>query len=162
MNANVIQPGGRAMASYRWPLIVLCFLGGHMTLMSWAVFKATSDTNSAVIPNAYQKSLQWDEQKAKKVASEGLGWKLGVELDGAVGTFTLKDAAGNPVEAGGLELTVAHEARALEVQRVTVGAVGPGVFKGTLPVGVRGFYRIGVKAVVGEKVFGTDVQTFVK
>lgn len=56
--------------SLRWPLGVVALLAAHMSLMSWAVVKISKDRNGAVIPNYYQKSLKWDEERRAAMASE--------------------------------------------------------------------------------------------
>ena len=56
--------------SYRWPTIIVALLAGHVVLMMWAVFKATADPNFVVIPNYYDKAVNWDKEQARRAASE--------------------------------------------------------------------------------------------
>ena len=56
MNDNAVDK-----PSIRWPLIVIGLLLGHMAIMFVAVVLATRDHgSSAVIPDYYQKAVNWD------------------------------------------------------------------------------------------------------
>lgn len=47
-----------------WMFVVPLLLVAHVSLMSWAVMKATRDRNGAVVPDYYNKSLRWDVDRA--------------------------------------------------------------------------------------------------
>jgi hypothetical protein len=49
----------------RWPLFVIALLVGHICLMTVAVAIATHDRNGAVIPDYYQKAVNWDRTQAQ-------------------------------------------------------------------------------------------------
>jgi hypothetical protein len=49
----------------RWPLIVIALLVGHICLMTVAVAIATHDRNGAIIPDYYQKAVNWDRTQAQ-------------------------------------------------------------------------------------------------
>lgn len=53
--------------SLRWPMLVVLLLVSHVTLMAWAVTRITQDRNGGVIPNYYQKSLKWDEDRRARL-----------------------------------------------------------------------------------------------
>lgn len=55
---------GRGWVHVRWPLIVAGLLVCHVGAMVWAATIATRRGGAAVIPNYYEKSLHWDEERA--------------------------------------------------------------------------------------------------
>jgi nitrogen fixation protein FixH len=161
MNATHSAHSFKPAGSYRWPLIIVGLLLAHLTLMGWAVMQATGDPNNQVIPQAYQKSLAWDELKARRAASAALGWKLQVAVVDRVATFTLTDGTGAPVPAGSLDVSLYHEARPETVATTTFASTSPGTFSGPFPYTGRGFYRLSVVVKSAEKPFETVLQTFV-
>ena len=64
MNAvNVTQPIRRRAGSIRWPLIIVGLLLGHMSLMGVAVTLATRVGRDGVVPDYYQKAVNWDRDR---------------------------------------------------------------------------------------------------
>ena len=57
------------MKIQRWPMLVVGLLVTHVGLMSWAVVICTSDMNSAVIPNYYEKAVRFDQTKAARLSA---------------------------------------------------------------------------------------------
>lgn len=52
-------------AAWRWGSLVVGMLGLQLVLGFVAVSLATNNDAAAVIPNYYEKSLQWDDDRAK-------------------------------------------------------------------------------------------------
>jgi len=73
MNVDAaVKPSVRPERHLRWPLIVIGLLLGHMAIMFVAVVLATRDrASSAVIPDYYQKAVDWDRTHASPVRLGG-------------------------------------------------------------------------------------------
>jgi len=60
------SPPNKESAAARWVGIVVALLVTHIGLMSWAVVKAVGDPNFQVIPNYYEKAVNWDRDHGIK------------------------------------------------------------------------------------------------
>jgi nitrogen fixation protein FixH len=70
---NAQQPTGRPGKGYfRWPMIVVGLLAVHVGLMLWVATIAVKSGAGQVIPNAYEKSLKWDQEKAARLTTNRL------------------------------------------------------------------------------------------
>lgn len=58
--ANLNSPDRQTARSFRWPLIVLGLLVGHMSLMAVAVTFATRAHRDAVLPEYYRDTADGD------------------------------------------------------------------------------------------------------
>lgn len=144
----------------RWVWIVMVLLVAHVSLMSWAVVKATTDRNAAVIPDYYARSTHWDEQKAMKAASDRLGWQVTLTQTGerdALGdhgvAVRVVDPEGNPVKAGSAELTYHHDAYPDEARTLVMKADAEGRLGGMVRIGRRGFYTLAIVVRSGDEVY---------
>jgi hypothetical protein len=115
--------------AWRWPLIVVTFLIGHVLLMAIACTIAMRDKTFAVVPDYYGRALEWDQQKSAKIASGKLGWHVEVQAGRQVDargrrtvSFVLTGAKGKPVEGATLEAVYFHHAHADQIQHVTLTA----------------------------------------
>jgi hypothetical protein len=72
MNMANVEVGRKRRVSatvyFRWPVIVVLLLMCHVGAMVFAAVLATKHGGAAVIPNYYEKSLHWDEEKAARAA----------------------------------------------------------------------------------------------
>ncbi|MEM1108574.1 MAG: FixH family protein [Planctomycetota bacterium] len=94
-----------------WPVIVVMLLGGHATLIITAVTMAVGGTGRGVVPDYYQKAIDYDQHKADLATSARLGWQLTltpgslVDADGQrIVSATLIDAQGHAVEQAEVHL----------------------------------------------------------
>lgn len=55
-------------SSRRWPIIVIAMLAGHLAIMATAVTLA-SRSHYDVIPNYYQRAVDWDKNRAPAVST---------------------------------------------------------------------------------------------
>src|SRR3954466_7927827 len=107
MNAPIAVPRATPTRKFRywpWPLIVVGLLLGHVSIMVTAVILATGDKSFAVLPNYYEKAVNWDKNQAELRASEKLGWQVTLvpspDVDPAGHRslmLTLADATGHAV-----------------------------------------------------------------
>ena len=159
---------GRKRGYWTWPLIVLGLLLGHASIMATAVVLATGDKSFTVLPNYYEKAVNWDKTQAERRASEKLGWQVelvpspGVDPTGHRAlALTLADAAGRPIPDAVVELAWYHHARPTELYNTTLHTDGTGRATGTVIMRGEGFYQISVTAAAGGNRFVTAVTPFV-
>lgn len=161
-------PAPAFLARWRWPGIVACLLGAHVTLMIWAVCKATAGNAATVIPDYYARSLKWDETRAALSSSAATGWKAKLDVISGTGELgrrqvrvTLTDAQGKPLATPSVHLTFNHDSHADDPQAANLQAVSPGVFEGDVPLRWAGFHHFSVRATVRGREFLQEWPQFV-
>jgi len=119
-----------------WVTFICLILGSNVAMGFFAVYLALSDPSQSVIPNYYQKGLDWDKTKALWAASEKLGWSVQVAIhpDSAEAVkrtirLTVLDRDGKTVEKAQGSLALFHHAHAKHVQELTLNEVFPGVYE---------------------------------
>jgi nitrogen fixation protein FixH len=152
----------------RWPLIVIGLLLGHMTIMFVAVALATHDRASTIIPNYYEKSLDWDRAQAERRASEKLGWRVTVTPSPQVDPLgrrdvlvRVTDASGEAIPSADVELTYYHLSHPAEAQHAQLHTSADGRVNATLPMRYEGFWQIELTAKAAEQRFSTVLSQFV-
>lgn len=154
--------------SYRWPTIIVALLAGHVVLMMWAVFKATADPNFVVIPNYYDKAVNWDKEQARRAASEKLGWRAEVVVDAKADalnrrnvTVNLVDATGAAVSVESIQLDGYHDADPSHPFTLKLTRSAPGVFTTQLPAIHGGFCQFNIEAKLGSLEFVQSWRQYV-
>jgi nitrogen fixation protein FixH len=133
----------------RWPWIIVALLAGHATLMMVAVSLAKNDRSFVVIPDYYNRSLQWDHDQAQRRASQQLGWQIKIESAETIDptgqrdvAFTLLDREGKPIHGASIQLDYFHGAHAAERSHLTLTeSTTPGRYEATLPMRYSGFWQ---------------------
>jgi len=154
-----VSPGPGA--SFRWPLIIVTFLGGHIILMGIAAFLATQDRSFAVIPDYYRQGLRWDQQQEQQRRSDALGWKLVVAPDVTVDSngqrqlkVRLTDADTQPVRADEVVVEFFHGAHANQRAQVRLGpSPEPGQYSAWVRMPYTGFWEFQIRAQTGTDTF---------
>lgn len=153
----------------RWPWIIVGLLGGHVLLMVVAVTIATHDRSFAVVPNYYQRALNWDQTQAEKRASEKLGWHVRVEASSQVDpigrrtvSFVLTDADGKPLDHAVLDVEYFHHAHGDEEKQVklTPDATDPSHFTVLLPMRYPGNWEFHFTVTAGGKTFVSGLTEY--
>lgn len=163
METNTQTP--KREGSYRWPLIIVGLLVGHMGAMALAVNIAGRDNGNAVLPDYYERALAWDEMREKAADSALLGWDVFVNAsaltDGA-GRRTLRvevlDRFGEPVNGAAVAVRYWHraEGKAREASLPAVSVAGAGTSEGTgiyeaeVPMARTGLYACDLAVELGE------------
>lgn len=150
------------------PLVVLGLLGGHMIFIMTAITLATGDSSFAVVPDYYQKAVDYDERKALLAESEQLGWQIelaAAEQIDAIGerevVVMLRDRDGQPVTDAAVQVFGYHYARAGDPVAFESVEVLPGQYVGKARVGREGFWQFEVSAERGEERFFSSFKQFV-
>jgi nitrogen fixation protein FixH len=171
MNAHApadVNPPARKWRYWTWPLIVVGLLLGHLSIMVTAVVLATGDKSFAVLPNYYDKAVNWDKNQAELRASEELGWQVTVIPSADVGptghrglTVSVADAAGQPVADAVVDLTWYHHKRPNELLKAAFHTDRAGRAAETVVMRGEGFYQVNVTATAGGRRFVTVLTPFV-
>lgn len=122
---------------WKWAPAVL--LGATMIFAAWRVALVVNDPSFAADETAYARGLAFDEELARRAATEALGWS--VELvppaadagaDGVV-QLRVRDAAGAPVAGLTGNVRAFHNAHPAEARLAPIGpAAEPGRYEARL------------------------------
>jgi nitrogen fixation protein FixH len=155
--------------SRRWPIIIIALLGCHVLLMVTVAAIAVRDPSFTVLPNYYQKALNWDEDQARRIESAKLGWSVKVEPATTVSPlgarsikFLLRDKDGQPVDGATLGVSYYHHAHAGELAEVDLKQVAAGEFEARLPMRQTGFWQFEISATTADHSFSTSLTRFVE
>jgi len=151
------------------PAVVLGLLGGHMIFIFTAITLGTGDPSFAVVPDYYEKAVDYDERKALLAQSARLGWSVrllpGHEAD-AVGLRELvvqvRDAEGEPLSGLNVRIYAYHQARASDPIAFECLELLPGQYVGQAKMSREGFWQFAIEASSGEQRFVADQKQFVK
>ena len=118
----------------------------------FAVYLAVSDPAQTVIPDYYQKGLDWDRTKATLAESERLGWTVEVSIypeacDVSQRTvrLTVLNRDGKVVEKATGTVTVFHHAHAKNIQELSLIEVFPGVYEANAQMVEPGYWDLTLK-----------------
>ncbi|MFN3168598.1 MAG: FixH family protein [Phycisphaeraceae bacterium] len=162
------KPGKQARR-FTMPAVVLGLLGGHMVFILIAITLATGDRSFAVVPDYYNKAVDYDQRKAELAASEGLGWQVefqpGVDVD-AKGdrelVVVVRDRDGRAVTDAEVRVSCYHYARASEPVLMELTEWLPGQYAGAGRLSREGFWQFEVIATRGDQRFVSDTKQFVR
>jgi nitrogen fixation protein FixH len=116
-------------SEYMWPALVVGLLLFNITASMTILYFAQSDGGPEVIPDYYERSVQFNDQMLANQASAATGWSVELELYDVYGELTALDADGQPLV--GLEGTVSfyRPERAQALGMAEVVATGPGEYR---------------------------------
>ncbi len=150
------------------PSVVLGLLGAHMVFIFTAITLGTGDPSFAVVPDYYEKAVDYDEHKALLARSTALGWSVELlpsTLADVKGQrelmLRLRDAEGQPVEGAEVQVTGYHLARAGEPIEMNCVQTLPGVYRGQGKMGREGFWQFEIDVSADGLRFVADLRQFV-
>lgn len=161
-NIEATATAGRPNRRSAWPWFIVALLASHVLAMVVAVTIAVRDRSFAVVPNYYDRAVNWDEEQAKFRASEKLGWQVQVEAAGQVDplgrrvvSFVLTDSRGHAISGATLQVEYFHEAHGDEDHDVelTPDASDPTRFTRLLPMRYAGEWEFHFTANAGGQTF---------
>lgn len=151
------------------PAVVLGLLGSHMTFILIAITLGTGDPSFAVVPDYYQKGVDYDDRKAMLAESAALGWSVQInpsQSADAIGQRELivqvRDAEGNAVRGLDMKVDAYHVARASEPVACTCVEVLPGQYVATARISKEGFWQFAIDATAGDQRFVSELRQFVQ
>ena len=132
-----------------WPWVIAGALALHVVASLVVVFVAASNPSYAVEEDYYQKALHWNDKRAQDRTNEELGWRLDItvrpaETPGEEPTLEvhLADGGGEPIDGAVVAVETFHNARADDILRAGLDAVGEGVYRTTLPMRHNGRWEL--------------------
>ncbi len=155
--------------AWRWPVIVVIFLAGHVTLMMVAVMFAVGDKNRAVVPDYYGQAIAWDDTQALRRSSEQLGWQA--ELTHATAadprgqrdvTIQLTDEQGLPVPAESIQIHYVHPAHSSDRFTYELAATAPGQFAAKLPMRWTGRWQLTLRTEHQDQPFLAELSVWMR
>jgi hypothetical protein len=151
---------GRKPRRSPWPYAIVGLLTAHVGAMALAVKVAGSGASGhAILPEYYDRAVDWDELRAADARSAALGWTLQVapatllEESGARRvTLELLDSAGDAVT--GAHVTVrSYHTGVGERTEATARELGHGIYAADLSMALPGDYELETKALQGTLEF---------
>lgn len=115
---------------YVWPSLIIAFLAFNIGWSMTILFAARSDGGVQIVPDYYQKSVNFNEELEARNRARARGWVLNASLEVDRGILRLSTAASEPVE--GVEGVVAFTRPFLTVPMATVSlkeTTSPGVYE---------------------------------
>ena len=156
-------------AQLMWLAFILSFFLIQAVIWTVAISVTATDQSHAVVAGYDEKALLWDEEKARIVASEKLGWTSEIVVDPASDirgfrtvTIKLNDANESPVTGATVSLTAFHRARAAQPQQVTLSEFEPGKYAGQVQVRKTGLWQFSGTASAGDDTFLIDERQQIK
>ena len=95
----------RIPPNYFWPGFVIALLCLSITMSFGGLYFATSDGGPQVVPDYYEKSVNYDDEYQARQQALELGWEIDVSLNGSYGELAVVDAEGEPVDGAEGTLT---------------------------------------------------------
>jgi len=166
-----VTPGRPATPRWRvfvMPGVVLGLLGGQMVFIAIAITLATGDRSFAVVPDYYQKAVDWDQRRDALAASDELGWRVELRPSGAVDALgrrnlsvAVHDAAGQPLAGAAVTVEYFHHARAKDFRAVELSEVVPGQYATAAQMPLAGRWQFDVVIERGEQRYVATLQQHV-
>lgn len=142
-------------SDYFWPALIVTLLVFNVATSMTIVFFASSDGGPEIIPDYYEKSVDFDDQMATERASQNQGWTVTIELTDGLGELTVVDAQDRPVTdlAGTIDFYRPH--RAEPVAQVAVEAVPrtPGLYRFDNIALTAGLWDLAIDLNDGERTY---------
>ena len=149
-----------------WPSVVIALLAGQLLVSLSAVYIAFTDRSHAVLPDYYERAVDWDQHQAARRDSAALGWHTTWRIDDSADMFGqrevqlgLTDARGQAVFAEEVELVYFHHARAGRRATASMTSAGDGSYLATLAMREDGIWQIELTARRGsERFLATELR----
>ena len=126
-DAVVFDRRANRNAAIRWGALVIGFLSFSVGLGIAAITLAARDPSVAVIPDYYQRALDWDETQRIRQESEALGWEVrqGIGFGGDL-NLVVVDKQKQPVAIDRGTFVAFHHARANDLHQARITASSEG------------------------------------
>lgn len=150
--------------NYFWPGLVIGLLCLSITMSFGGLYFAQSDGGAQVIPDYYERSVEYDDEYQARVESMQLGWDVDVELKGTDGELKVVDEQGEPVEQLGGTLSFYRPELAEPVDEVELTAVAdrPGHYRFDDATDRPGYWELAVQLQREEDVFVDSLRVSVQ
>ena len=134
-----------------WVSAIIGLLAANVGASGVLIF-ASHDGGSQVIPNYYERALEYDRTIDQETADRALGWRVGVAAAGGIVTVTVADRGGAPLSGAAVQVHGYPRTHADETVDASLVAHGAGVY--VAPVLRRtGWHDLTVAVRRGTQVF---------
>ncbi len=147
-------------AQFMWTGFILVFFLVQAVLWAVAITFTANDPSHAVVSGYDEKALNWDQEKARLLKSEQLGWQSRLMIDSAADirgnravTLELVDQNSQPVSGATIDLAGFHRARAGEKQKIQLTEINDGVYSGQIRIQKPGHWQFDGSATLGDDTF---------
>jgi hypothetical protein len=135
-----------------WALVPVVLLGFLMSIVILMVAISANDPGFAVEPDYYKKAVDWDAHQAQVGANDRLGWQVRWHVTPASALspearveLELFDRSGRPITGAMAEMNAFHNARAGQIQSLTLIEGDPGQYVTALEVHRAGLWEFRVR-----------------
>jgi nitrogen fixation protein FixH len=146
---SLTKPGDRR--AWFWASVPVLLLGGLLGTQLLFLAGSLDDPSFVVEDDYYQKAVSWDVKMAEDRENARLGWAVNLSLRSArsapsTAVVDLADSAGAGIAGANVKLLAFHNARASDVQSVTLRERAPGSYEGELRLTRPGLWEFRVSA----------------
>ncbi len=149
-------------AATRWKLVPFAILVPTVLFAVWRIQVALDDPHFSVADDYYEKGVHFDEELARRAASDALGWSGELEpstrAEGGGVRLTLTDAVGAPIEGATGTLHAFHNAYPAQAQDASWRETEPGVYDADLMLDRSGNWRWQVVFIRDDQRWQSDLR----
>ena len=152
-------------AQLLWTAFILMFFLIQAVIWTVAISLTAGDKSHMILANYDERALNWDDEVAKRHASDKLGWQAEFHFDASgdvqsyhVLSLTIQGPDEQPVSNASVQLTCFHRAYAALPQEITLKEVGLGVYSGKIRVTRSGRWQVEGTATQNENVLLINQQ----
>lgn len=146
----------------RWALFPVGLLGLLVAVQAALFSLARTDPSFAVESEYYQKAVSWDQELNQRAVNTQLGWQTSARLalnpPSANLRVTLTESDSSPVVGATAKVIAFPNARASQIQQVSLREAEPGVYVGPIQVVHAGEWEIRVSAQRSGKTYTSAVR----
>lgn len=147
--------------TYRWPVLIVGLLVGHVTLMMFCVtFAVSSHARAGVTPDYYQKALHWDDVRRQQRINQDLGWAVTLTPDVLTDIrgnrnllVQVTDAEDEPIDDADVRVSVYHAVYPGSTRASAPATLDDNGYRLTLPMRRGGLWHITVDITRGDERF---------
>ena len=138
-----------------WPAFIFGLLGIAITASFTILFFAKSDGGPQVVPDYYQRSVEYDDHYRARQASIELGWQANIDLNGERGELHLSNGDGEPIEGVEGTLTFYRPSLAEPVATTDIAEATdePGLYTFDHPAREAGYWDVALELERGDDAF---------
>lgn len=114
--------------------VMVLFFGTIVSVNVTMAYFATSSWSGLLVKNTYVASQKFDDDVAQNREMLERGWVSDLTMDGRTITYSLVDAAGQPIAADTVTASIYRPVGVLDDQSVTLAHSGEGIYSAALPV----------------------------
>lgn len=143
-----------------WATVIIGLLATQICMSLFAVFMATHTESLSIVPDYYNKAMDWDDEQNILKASEKLNWQTdiqaGPEIDiygNRVLSIRVSDEDGKAIELDSISIDLFHHAHAGNIFQPELEKVTDGFYQTKVKLPYYGLWEIRVEADRGKNQY---------